>query len=453
MRILVPLLLVVTAAPAHGDEPRPDHAHMPHGDEPMPDHAHMHHGGAPANAEHWDLMTSADRCGDDQYWSFGMSMCLWRPAQRGRWNLMLMGALFVADVGVSGKRSAHDLAAPNWLMVDAGVDLARWNRLELDAMLTAERWTYPDAGYPLPFQIGEANEHGMPFIDHQHPHSSPLMGLQLTDVISLASSRTRILRVWFAPRGESTDGPIAFMHRATGTVNPDAPLGHHIGQDVGHISSTVIGLSLTLAHTTIEASTFYGREPSPDAVDLPIGAPDSAALRVSQQLGPHYTVAASAAYVNNPEAPVRTGATARASLSAYGRWSLPRGWRAHAALIGGGIVNYDGVDFLASITTEVLFTDWDNRLWGRIEALQRTPLELAVATAPPQLASSPDWVGAITLGYTRKIVSLGPLDFDVGAAGTLNFMTDVFLPAYGGRPILSGKLFLAARLMQMWSSR
>jgi hypothetical protein len=423
-------------------------------DEAMHDHAHMHHGGAgaPSNAEHWDLMTSPDRCGAEQYWSFGMSMCLWRPAERGRWNVMLMGAVFVADVGVSGKRSAHDLVAPNWIMADAGVDVARWNRLELDVMLTAERWTYPDAGYPLPFQIGESNEHGVLFIDHQHPHSSPLMGLQLTDVISLSKDKTRLLRVWFAPRGESTDGPIAFMHRATGTVNPDAPLGHHIGQDVGHISSTVIGLSLTLEHTTIEASTFYGREPSPDVVDLPIGAPDSAALRVSQQLGPHYTVAASAAYVTSPEAPDHTGPVARASLSGYGRWNLPHGWRAHGTVIWGGIVNYDGVTFLNSITTEVLFTDWSNRLWGRIEALQRTPLELAVP-ATAQLQNTPDWVGAVTLGYTRKIVSLGPVDFDVGASGSLNFMTDVFLAAYGGRPILSGKVFIGARLMQMWNAR
>jgi hypothetical protein len=424
------------------------------GDEPMTEHSHMHHhgGGAapPSNAEHWDFMTSPDRCPPEQYWSFAMSMCLWRPSELGHFGVMLMGAIFLTDVGVSGIRSAHAVAAPNWLMADAGVDLARWNRLELDAMFTVERWTYPDAGYPLPFQIGEANEHGVPFIDAQHPHSSPLMGLQLTDVMSLSSTKTRILRVWFAPRGESTDGPIAFMHRPTGTVNPDAPLGHHIGQDVGHISSTVIGVSLTLQRTIVEASTFYGHEPSPDIVDLPLGVPDSAALRVSQQLGPHYTVAISGAYVASPEAPDHTGPVARVSASGYGRWDLPRGWRAHGTVIWGGIANYDGVGFLNSLTTEVLFTDWNNAIWGRIEALQRTPLELGVMTTP-QLANLPDWVGAVTLGYTRKIVSLGPFDFDVGASGTLNFMTDIFLPAYGGRPILSGKLFVEARLIQMWN--
>ncbi|MDB4966470.1 MAG: hypothetical protein JWN44_2159 [Myxococcales bacterium] len=409
------------------------------------------------NAAHWDVMTSPDGCGPDQYWSFAMSMCSWRPSARGHVSGMVMGALFLADVGVSGRRSAHDLAAPHWLMLDVGVDLARWNRLELDVMLTAERWTIPDSGYPLPFQVGEENEHQVPFVDAQHPHSSPIMGLALADVVSLSTTTTRLLRVWFAPRGESTDGPIAFMHRATGTINPDAPLGHHIGQDVGHISSTVIGLSLTLPTTTIELSTFHGREPQPDAVDLPLGTPDSAGARVAQQLGRHYTVAASLAYVRDPEAHAVAGApqdpVVRASASAYARWDLPLGWRAHATLIWGGISNYDSAPWLDSITGEVLFTDWSNRLWGRIEAVQRTPAELRVPNVAPARANDPDWVGAATLGYTRKIVALGPADFWIGGSGTLNFLTDTFLPAYGGNPILSGKLFVEARMMQMFDWR
>ena len=405
-----------------------------------------------SNAEHWDMMTSADACSANEYWSFGMSMCQARPERRGDLRAMIMGAAFLADVGVSGRRSAHELVAPNWLMLDLGVDVARWNRLELDTMLTFERWTFPDSGYPLPFQVGEANEQGLPFVDAQHPHSSPLMGLTLTDVMSLSSAKTRIVRVWFAPRGESTDGPIAFMHRATGTVNPDAPLGHHIGQDVGHITSTVVGLSLTLPSTIIEVSTFHGREPEPEAVDLPIGAPDSAGARVVQALGRHYTLATSLAYVHDPEGTGGSQPAFRASLSAYGRWDLPYDWRAQATLIWGGISNYDGAAWLDSMTGEVLFTDWDNALWGRLEVLQRTPAELEVSPLPAD-PNAPDWVGALTAGYTRRIVSVGPVDFSAGASGTLNFMTDTFLNAYGGRPIVSGKLFVEARVIKMFVVR
>jgi len=405
-----------------------------------------------SNAEHWDMMTTPDNCSASEYWSFGMSMCMPRPSELGNFRAMIMGAIFLADIGVSGTRSAHELAAPNWLMLDAGVDLARWNRLELDTMLTIERWTFPYSGYPLPFQVGEENSQGVPFVDAQHPHSSPIMGLSVTDVISLSRTKLRILRVWFAPRGETTDGPIAFMHRSTGTVNPDAPLGHHIGEDVGHITSTVIGVSLTLPSTIIEASTFHGREPDPDAVDLPIGTPDSAALRVVQTLGRRYTLAASFAYAHDPEGTGQTEPVFRASVSAYGRWNLPLAWRAYATLIWGGISNYDDSPWLDAITGEVLFTDWDNALWGRLEMVQRTPAELRVTPLPAD-PNTPDWVGGLTAGYTRRAVSLGPLDFSVGASGTLNFLTDPFLSAYGGRPILSGKLFVEARVIKMWDVR
>jgi hypothetical protein len=211
-------------------------------------------------------------------------------------------------------------------------------------------------------------------------------------------------------------------------------------------------VSLTLASTLIEASTFHGREPLPDAVDLTVGAPDSAAARVVQALGRHYTLAASLAYVHDPEGTGETTPVVRASASAYARWDLPLGWRAHATLIWGGISHYDEAAWLDSITGEVLFTDWDNSLWGRLEVLQRTPAELRVVPLPAD-ANEPDWVGAVTAGYTRKIVSVGPVDFSAGASGTLGFMTDRFLSTYGGRPIVSGKLFVEARLIKMFEVR
>jgi hypothetical protein len=225
-----------------------------------------------------------------------------------------------------------------------------------------------------------------------------------------------------------------------------------VGQDVGHISSTVIGASLTLPTTIVEVSTFHGREPDPDAVDLPIGMPDSVGARVVQALGRHYTLSASAAYVHDPEGSGQTTPVVRASVSAYGRWDLPLGWRAYTTLIWGGISNYDGAPWLDAITGEVLFSDGSNLLWGRLEVLQRTPAELRVMPLPAN-PNDPDWVGALTLGYTRQVVSVGPVDFRVGASGSLGFMTDVFLNAYGERPILSGKLFVEARAIKMWDVR
>jgi hypothetical protein len=369
-----------------------------------------------------------------------MAMCLPKPRVLGRFSGMAMGNVFLAYVGESGPRGRNSLAAPNWAMFDLGVDLARWNRVELDVMLTAERWTFPSEGYPLLLQIGESNAQGQPFIDAQHPHSSPLMGLTLSDVISFSADRTRVLRVFFAPRGESTDGPIAMMHRPTGTVNPDAPLGHHIGQDVGHITGTVIGASLFIGKTIIEASTFHGREPEPTQVDLPLGAPDSFAARVVQQFGRHFMTAASIAYVNDPEGDPGIANELRMSASGYTQWDLPRRWRAEGALIWGGITKYDRATFLDSITGEWLFHDDSNQIWGRAEALERTPGELNVPSAARDTGK---WVGALTVGYTHRLASLWAFDFSVGGS---------FAAAYGGNSIFSGKLFLEARLMKMFAA-
>jgi hypothetical protein len=402
-----------------------------------------------SNAIAYDLMISPDGCGSGSYFHFGMSMCLPKPTRLGHFSGMAMGNLFLALDAVEGPRGTTQIVAPNWAMFDLGVDLARWNRLELDVMLTAERWLLPGGGYPLLLQIGEENSQGLPFIDAQHPHSSPLMGLTLTDVFSFSAMRTRIVRVFFAPRGESTDGPIPMMHRPTGTPNPDAPLGHHVGQDVGHVTSTVIGISVLIGHTLVEASTFHGLEPSPTRVDLPIGVPNSAALRIAQQIGQRFLISASVAYVTDPEGDPAVPHEWRISASGYTQWDLPHRWRGHGTLIWGGITDFDHATFLSSITGEWAFLDDANNFWGRAEALQRTPNELAIVAPQPEVGQ---WVGALTIGYTRRLTSLWAFDFSVGGSATVSFVPGDYRTAYGGSSIFSGKLFLEARMMKMFAA-
>jgi len=418
--------------------------------EPADAHAHHHHHGSAAmamtNAQMFDAMTSPDGCGAREYYHFGMSMCLGRPRLRGHFSGMVMGNAFLVDSGGTGLRARHSLAGPNWIMADGGVDLAWWNRVEVDAMLTAELWTLPKRGYYEPLQIGEEHSDGTPFIDAQHPHSSPAMGLMLVDVIQFSQVAPRVLRLWFAPRGEATEGPIAFMHRASAAFNPDAPLGHHIGQDVAHVTSTVIGASLHLGVVTIEASTFHGEEPHPTLIDLPVAAPDSFAARVIGQIGPHWTAAASFAYVDNPEHEAIDTKVYRVSTSGYLHYDLQRSWRVHASLVYGGIANYDHVPWLSSLLAEATFSDGSNSPFIRVEVLQRTAAELAVSDS-----TAPQWVGALTLGFARRIATLWGFDFNVGATGTLSMLPSDFQPAYGGAGVAVGRLFLEARFVKMWS--
>ena len=184
---------------------------------------------------------------------------------------MVHGQVFGGGIVQERPRGTSKIFSTSMVMADVGASLGERNYLNLDVMLTAEKWTLPQRGYPELLQIGEDDAQGNPYIDAQHPHNSPLMGLTLSDTITLNSGEGVYFKLFAAPRGETTDGPVAFMHRSTGKINPDAPLGHHVGQDVGHISSSVIGASLRRRSSILEFSAFSGKEPEPTKIDLPIG--------------------------------------------------------------------------------------------------------------------------------------------------------------------------------------
>jgi hypothetical protein len=272
------------------------------------------------------------------------------------------------------------------------------------------------------------------------------MGLTLSDTITLGHDKDN-LKVFFAPRGESTDGPIAFMHRPTGMVNPDAPLGHHIGQDVGHISSTVIGASLKSGTFHFEASTYHGAEPVPTEVDLPIRNPDSYSFRVIDEFSDQWMAMVSFAHITNPE-PDQPEVTSedRYSTSVYYNRDLSNGWKFYDMLVFGLVTHYDNTSTLSSFGEEFLFRGDRPRIWGRIEVLQRTASELEVMYLPEN--DPPHWVTALTLGYTHKLADLSGMELGLGASGTVDFVGS-FKDAYGGNP-WTGKVFLQLGGMGMW---
>ena len=394
------------------------------------------------------LWQTPSDCGAMSVWDIGMAMCMPLPmAGMPMKMLMVHGNIFGSRVWESGPRGRSDYYSTNMVMGDLGTSIGDHHFLNLDMMTTAERWTVPYTGYPLLLQIGEQNQQGVPFIDAQHPHSSPIMGLTLSDTISFGHDKDHI-KLFFAPRGESTDGPVAFMHRSTGMLNPDAPLGHHIGQDVGHISSTVIGASLKLGNTRLEASTYNGTEPQPDNIDLPLGVPDSFSLRVVEEFSPQWMAMASFARVNAPESDQPDILFEnRYSASVYTTLPLSPEWTFHNSLIYGLITQLDHASFLSSFAEEFLFRGVRPRIWGRIEVLQRTGLELAIPTV-----TNPNqglWVAAFTLGYTHKIASLDGIEFGIGGSVTEYVLPSDFSTAYGNIP-WAGKVLLQIGGMEMW---
>ena len=387
-------------------------------------------------------------CSHMEAWDYATGMCM-PLAMPGMPMTMVMvhGSSFFNQTFEEGARGQNAFAVPNMLMTDIGQSVGDHQYINLDFMGTIEKWSFPKAGYPELLQIGEQRDDGSPFIDDQHPHSSPIMGLTLSDTISFGVGKNHA-KVWFAPRGESTDGPVAFMHRATGVVNPDAPLGHHIGQDVGHISSTVVGASIFVGDTTIEASSFNGTEPDPMKVDLPIGALNSYAARLTEQFSRHFYAMASAAFVKSPD-PNEPDLDHlwRYSASIYGETQIDEGWSLSETLIWGLINNFDHSSSLNSFADEFLLRKDACSFWGRLEILQRTPSELAVINTDDMNRGR--WVTAATFGYTHRLAEWGDAELGLGGSLTKDFLPPEFESAYGGDP-LTAKIFLHLSGAKMW---
>ena len=154
--------------------------------------------------------SAAAPCPAMESWDETMQMCM-PLAMEGMSMRMLMlhGQVFGGETVEQGPRGRSAAWSTSMVMADLGTSLGSANYLNLDVMGTAEKWTMPAEGYPELLQIGESDASGHPFIDAQHPHSSPIMGLTLSDTLTFSPDTH--LRISAAPRGESTDGPTAFM--------------------------------------------------------------------------------------------------------------------------------------------------------------------------------------------------------------------------------------------------
>ena len=382
-----------------------------------------------------------------QIYDVDMAMCM--PAAMESMPMtmaMVRGNAFGVGISETGPRGKSAFASPNMVMGDLGRSFGQ-HYFNLDLMGTAERWTFPNNGYPELLQIGEENSQGQPYLDAQHPHSSPIMGLTLSDTVTLSDDN--YLKISIAPRGEATEGPIAFMHRPTGMINPDAPLGHHIGQDVAHIVSTLAGASLKFGDTRIESSTYHGAEPQPENVDLPIGPLDSYDFRLIQNLSPKIFAMASYAYVTNPEPDAPSIAFEnRYSASLFSETPFCEKWVLNNALIYGAVTNYDQAATLTSFAEEFLFQKDLDQLWGRVEVLQRTPAELQIqTTSDPNVGQ---WVQAYTLGYTRTVGQWDSANLGLGISVTSDILPTDYQASYGGNS-WTGKVFVQISGSHMWN--
>ena len=412
--------------------------------------SHSEHGSVPMSADstsHQMPMSPGD-CKEMMKWDYSTASCQPVPMAGMPMKMwMIHGNAFFVQNFEEKPRGDNKFAVPNMIMGDVGKSVGNYaHYINLNLMLTFEKWTFPEDGYPELLQIGEKNENDEPYIDAQHPHSSPIMGLTLSDTISLDSDK--YLKIFFAPRGQATDGPIAFMHRPSGMSNPSAPLGHHVGQDLSHITSTVLGTALDLDKHRIELSTFNGTEPEPSKVDLPIGELNSYATRLIHKFSDNTFAMASAAYVKSPEKDDSTlDHLWRYSASLYNHFALQNGWMISNSLIYGQVNGYEHISSLKSFLEEFwIHSEKPYSFWGRLEVLERTSGQLEIPSSGDSL--DPHWITAITLGHTYDLKKYAYGKLSAGISVTKNFLPTEFKDAYGGDP-WGGRVFLQIQGMKM----
>ena len=190
-------------------------------------------------------------------------------------------------------RDFHHVESQNWFMgaatqrVGAGV-------VGLHGMMSLEPFTLRDLGSAQAFQTGETLG-SAPLIDYQHPHDL-IMGLS-GQYERPARSAMLLLR------GGLVDapalGPTPFMHRASASLHPTAPLSHH-QLDSTHITHGVVTAGARVGVWQVETSAFHGREPDEDRIALDLGPLDSFALRGSWIRG-GTRAQVSAGWLHDPE--------------------------------------------------------------------------------------------------------------------------------------------------------
>jgi hypothetical protein len=364
----------------------------------------------------------------------------WQPASvpgyewmtmRGGWELMAHGVIFVDYNQQGGPRGAGKAESVNWLMgmeqhkLGAGTILFR-------QMFSAESLTSPHPGFPELFQTGETY-HGEPLVDHQHPHN---VFAELSLLYMLPLTKKLAWEFYGGPSAEPALGPVTFMHRASASELPLAPLGHHL-QDSTHTSFGVVTTGLVMDRVKVEASAFNGREPDERRWGIQLAALDSWSGRVSVAPTARWTAQYSMGRLEHPEA-LEAGSQWRQTASveynralAAGNWATSLVWgRVHKIDDGTNLNSY-----LLESTLNFLQRDY---VFSRLELVDKDELF-------PEAAVHPAYrIGAYTFGGVRDLIHDHGWQLGLGADVTFYSKPGALDPAYSNHPV-SFQIFLRAR--------
>jgi hypothetical protein len=364
----------------------------------------------------------------------------WQPASvqgpewmwmRGGWEFMAHGAIFVDYNQQGGPRGAGKAESVNWGMLMEEHKLGRGTIL-FRQMFSAESLTSPHPGFPELFQTGETY-HGEALVDHQHPHNV-FAELSLFYTVPLAKKVS--WEFYGGPSAEPALGPVTYIHRASVSELPLAPLSHHL-QDSTHTSFGVVTTGFVIDRVKLEASAFNGREPNEQRWSIQLGALDSWSGRASIAPSANWVAQYSVGRLEHPEA-LEPGSQWRETASVEynrplttGRWTTSLIWgRVHKIATDRTLNSY--------LLESTLNFRQRNYAFTRLELVDKDELF-------PEAAFQPVYrIGAYTFGGERDLIQNRAWQLGLGADLTFYSKPSVLNASYGNYPV-SFQIFVHMR--------
>ncbi len=364
----------------------------------------------------------------------------WQPAATpghmwmkpvGAWDVMAHGVVFVDYNQQGGPRGEGKAESVNWLMLMEQHKLGSGSILFRE-MFSAESLTAPHPGFPELFQTGETY-HGQPLVDHQHPHN---VFSELALYYAQPISKKLSWEFYGAAAGEPALGPVAYVHRASASELPMAPLSHHL-QDSTHISFGVLTTGLVVYRFKLEGSLFNGREPDEKRYSIQFAPLDSWSARLSVAPSRNWTAQYSYGRLEHPEA-LEPGSQRRQTASveyvrpfAKGSWATSVVWGRVHKEVNNRNLNGHVLETTANFKLR-------NYAFSRMELVDKDEL------FPGNPALPSFRIGAYTFGGARDLVQSRLGQLALGADLTLYSKASTLDPSYGKNPV-SFQIFLRVR--------
>ena len=411
----------VSGAAQNSDQDMPGHSHAGHDMQAM---ANMQMGETP------DWLPSPHAGSGTAWEPASVPAHLWMT-NRGQWDLMAHGVIFLTYNQQGGPRGAGKAESVNWLMVMEQHKLGK-GTLMFRQMFSAESLTSPHPGFPEIFQTGETY-HNEPLVDHQHPHN---VFAELSAYYSLPLTNRVSWLLYGGPSAQPALGPVAYIHRTSAAELPAAPLSHHL-QDSTHTSFGVVTTGVVLDRFKLEGSVFNGREPNEERWSIQLAALDSWSARASVAATRNWTAQYSYGRLIHPEA-LEPGNEKRQTASIQYNLPFVDGNWATSAVWGRKHKDETATNLNSYLVESTVNFKRSNYAYTRLELVDKDELF-------PEAPVHPAYrIGAYTFGGVRDLWQNHTWQLGLGADITFYSKPAVLDSAYGVNPV-SFRVFLRLR--------